>query len=127
MKIFVELRYTDVNITLGVESSDTIANVKEMIHAEEGIPLDEQQLVFDGKRLKDKHTLAYYNIHNECTLHLDDRALSDTFQIFVKTIAGKYITLDMMDLCHSVVDAKAKIHSKEGILPSQYHIFFAGK
>jgi len=129
MKIFVELEFVAFypNITLEVESSYTIADVKEMIHAEEGIPLDKQQLIFDDKQLKERHTLAYYNIHNECTLHLDYSLLSDSFQIFVKTIAGKYITLDGMELCDSVADVKAKIHSKEGIPPSQYHIFFAGK
>jgi hypothetical protein len=73
----------------------------------------------------DRHTLAYYNIHNESTLRCS--LLSYSFQIFVKTIGGKYITLDGMELHHSAVDVKAKIHSKEGILPSQYYIFFASK
>ena len=45
----------------------------------------------------------------------------------MKTNAGKYITLDRMKLRDIVADVKAKIHSKEGILPSQYHILFAGK
>jgi ubiquitin C len=96
-----------------------------MVHYEEGIPLDKQQIIFHGKRLEDRHTLAYYNIHNEPTLCCS--MLSYSFQIFVKIIAGKYITLYGMELCHSAIDVKAKIHSKEGILPSQYHIFFAGK
>jgi ubiquitin len=50
----VQLRFTDVNITLEVESSDTIANVKEMVHDEEGIPLDKQQLIFDHEWLEDR-------------------------------------------------------------------------
>ncbi|CAL5007981.1 unnamed protein product [Urochloa decumbens] len=127
MQIFVKI-FTDKIITLEVNSSDTIGDVKSMIHGMEGVPPDEQNLVFSGKQLEDRRKLSYYSIHNESTLNLG-YPWPSLYPIFVKTLAGKYITIDKVSQFGSdTVDyVKAKVYEMEGIPPSQYQLFFAGK
>ena len=127
MHIVVKMM-TGKTITLDVEPETSIEAAKRQIEDKEGIPPDQQHLVYRGKQLEYGRTLKEYNIQNESILGLLVSRLQPGMQIFVKMMTSpeKMITLEVEPRT-SIEELKVKIPDKEGIPADRQRLTLAGK
>ena len=110
-------------ITLEVDRSETIKNVKQLILNMEGIFVDQQCLIFADEDLEDDMTLQDYDIQDLSTLHL---VVLGSMQIFVKTLNGKTFTLEV-EPNETIENVRLLILIREYVPFGQQRLIFAGK
>ena len=124
MQLFVKT-LTGKTVSIEVEEGESIEDVKAKISEKEGIPPEQQRLIFGGQQLQDSKTLDDYDVGDDATLHLVLR-LRGGMQLFVKTLTGKTVSIEVEE-GESIEDVKAKISEKEGIPPEQQRLIFGGQ
>ena len=123
LEIFVQVRSREI-VTLEVDSSDTIGNLKEKIKDKKGFPAEEQRLFFQGKtELKDDRTVSDYNIQNKSTVNL--LLQIDRLEVTILREGTRLVTVEV-NATDSILELKREIQGKTGVPLKKQSLSFAG-
>jgi len=92
-QIFVKT-LTGKSYAVDITEADTVASLKNKLHEKEGIAQSEMRLIFAGKEMQEERALSDYNLQKASTVHMVLR-LRGGMQIFVRTLTGKTMTVDV--------------------------------
>jgi len=129
---FIEVTVkTNVGLDIGVDAkpSDRVSVLKDNIARQIGVPPAQQQLVFAGEILESERTLESYRIVNDNSIDLNlaiPEPASQTMQIFVKTLTGRTIMLEVKPTM-TILQVKHIISEREKISPCEQRLIFSGK
>jgi len=125
MQIFVKTQ-TGTTITLDVAASNSILDVKAKIQNKTSIPLAEQILIYNLRELENRFSLAHYNIAKNATLRLRRRNLAGPWQIFVKPLFGRTLTIPV-EASDAIENVKQKIQDLVGLPPELQRLIYIGR
>jgi ubiquitin C len=136
MQIFIKT-LSNKTIIIDVEPCESVMSVKAKIQDKEGIPIEKQRLIAQGNAMEDDRLIGDYNVQMLTNLFLvipqalraggnEGQGTGGTKQIFIKTLQGKTMTLDVADN-ETVQSVKQRISEKEGIPVDQQRLVFNGK
>ena len=115
---------------LSVRPHDPLSKIKELMHGKTNIPPEQQRLIFTGKQLDEKNnSIESYGITDDCYLHFISRqkVTSSGFNVFVKTLTGRVITLEDLSPSTTIEEVKEHVQRVGEIPTDQQRLIFAGK